>query len=60
LIGIIKVTLQSARCNNKDKADFSCLFIYGLRDQVTRDWRKFENEELHVPYFSPNIISMKK
>jgi hypothetical protein len=35
--------------------------IFGLkRDEVTRDWRKLHNEELHNLYFSPNIISMIK
>jgi hypothetical protein len=26
------------------------------RDEVTRDWRKLHNEELHKLYSSPNII----
>jgi hypothetical protein len=26
------------------------------RDEVTRDWRKLHNEELHNSYSSPNII----
>jgi hypothetical protein len=35
--------------------------IFGpKRDEVTRDWRKLHNEELHNLYFSPNIIRMIK
>jgi hypothetical protein len=30
------------------------------RVEVTRDWRKLHNEELHNLYFSPNIIRMIK
>jgi hypothetical protein len=31
--------------------------IFGLRrDEVTGDWRKLHNEELHNLYSSPNII----
>jgi hypothetical protein len=26
------------------------------RDEVTREWRKLHNEELHILYSSPNII----
>jgi hypothetical protein len=29
------------------------------RDEVTGDWRKPHNEELHNLYASPNIIRMK-
>jgi hypothetical protein len=32
----------------------------GKRDDVTGDWRKLHNEELHNLYFSPNIIRMIK
>jgi hypothetical protein len=33
--------------------------IFGLkRDEVTGDWRKLHNEELHNLYSSPNIIRM--
>jgi hypothetical protein len=33
--------------------------IFGpKRDEVTRDWRKLRNEELHNLYSSPNIIRM--
>jgi hypothetical protein len=33
--------------------------IFGpKRDEVTGDWRKLHNEELHNLYFSPNIIRM--
>jgi hypothetical protein len=35
--------------------------IFGpKRDDVTRDWRKLHNEELHNLYSSPNIIRMIK
>jgi hypothetical protein len=35
--------------------------IFGLkRDEVTREWRKLHNEELHNLYSSPNIIRMIK
>jgi hypothetical protein len=35
--------------------------IFGpKRDEVTGDWRKVHNEELHNLYFSPNIIIMMK
>jgi hypothetical protein len=35
--------------------------IFGpLRDEVTGDWRKLHNEELHNLYFAPNIIRMIK
>jgi hypothetical protein len=35
--------------------------IFGpRRDEVTRDWRKLHNEELHNLYSSPNIITMIK
>jgi hypothetical protein len=30
------------------------------RDEVTGDWRKLHNEELHNVYSSPNIIRMIK
>jgi hypothetical protein len=31
--------------------------IFGpKRDEVTRDWRKLHNEELHNLYSSPNIM----
>jgi hypothetical protein len=30
------------------------------RDEVTRDWRKLHNEELHNLYSSPDIIRMIK
>jgi hypothetical protein len=33
--------------------------IFGpRRDEVTGDWRKLHNEELHNLYCSPNIIRM--
>jgi hypothetical protein len=35
--------------------------IFGLRrDEVTGDWRKLHNEDLHKLYSSPNIIRMIK
>jgi hypothetical protein len=35
--------------------------IFGpKRDEVTGDWRKLHNEELHNLYFSPNIIRIIK
>jgi hypothetical protein len=35
--------------------------IFGPRkDEVTGDWRKLHNEELHNLYSSPNIIKMIK
>jgi hypothetical protein len=30
------------------------------RDEVTREWRKLPNEELHILYSSPNIIRQIK
>jgi hypothetical protein len=35
--------------------------IFGpKRDEVTEDWRKLHNEDLHNLYSSPNIIRMIK
>jgi hypothetical protein len=35
--------------------------IFGpKRDEVTGEWRKLHNKELHNLYFSPNIIRMIK
>jgi hypothetical protein len=35
--------------------------IFGpKRDEVTGEWRKLHNEELHILYSSPNIIRMMK
>jgi hypothetical protein len=35
------------------------LRIFGTnRDEVTGDWRRLHNEELHNLYSSPNIITM--
>jgi hypothetical protein len=28
------------------------------RDEVTRDWRKLHNKELHILYFSPDMFRM--
>jgi hypothetical protein len=37
------------------------LRIFGpKRDEVTGEWRKLQNEELHILYFSPNIIRQMK
>jgi hypothetical protein len=30
------------------------------RDELTRDWKEQQNEELHNLYFSPSIIKMIK
>jgi hypothetical protein len=35
--------------------------IFGpMRDEVTGEWRKLDNEELHTLYSSPRIIRMVK
>jgi hypothetical protein len=35
--------------------------IFGpKRDEVTGDWRKLHNEELHNSYSSPSVIRMTK
>jgi hypothetical protein len=35
--------------------------IFGpKRDEVTGEWRKFHNEELHILYSSPNVIRQMK
>jgi hypothetical protein len=35
--------------------------IFGpKRDEVTWEWRKLHNEELHDLYFSPNIVQVIK
>jgi hypothetical protein len=35
--------------------------IYGpTRDEVTGEWRKMHNEEIHILYSSPNIIRQNK
>jgi hypothetical protein len=35
--------------------------IFGpKRDEVTEEWRRLHNKELHALYFSPNIIRMIK
>ena len=35
--------------------------IFGTkRDEITGEWRKLHNAELHVLYFSPNIIRNHK
>jgi hypothetical protein len=35
--------------------------IFGpKRDEVTGEWRKLHNEELHILYYSPNIIKQIK
>jgi hypothetical protein len=38
----------------------SVSILYPKRDDVTGDWRKLHNEELHNLYSSPNIIRMIK
>jgi hypothetical protein len=30
------------------------------RDEITREWRKLHNEELHILYSSPDIIKQIK
>jgi hypothetical protein len=30
------------------------------RDEVTKEWREYHNEELHILYSSPNIITQMK
>ena len=30
--------------------------IWGKRDEITREWRKLHNAELHALYCAPNII----
>jgi hypothetical protein len=35
--------------------------IFGpKRDEITREWRKLHNEELHGTYTSPNIVRVVK
>jgi hypothetical protein len=35
--------------------------IFGLRSvEVTRDWRKLHNEDLHNLYSSPNMIKSRR
>jgi hypothetical protein len=35
--------------------------IFGpKRDEVTGEWKRFHNEELHILYSSPNIIRQIK
>ena len=34
--------------------------IFGLKDEVTREWIKLNNEKLNDPYTSPNILQMLK
>jgi hypothetical protein len=36
------------------------IWYFGKRDDVTGDWRKLHNEELHNLYSSPNINRMIK
>jgi hypothetical protein len=36
------------------------MLYYRKRDEVTGDWRKLHNEELHNFYSSPSIIRMMK
>jgi hypothetical protein len=53
----------------KHDVNVYCLSVIGVtmlrtsapkRDEVTGDWRKLHNEELHNFYSSPNIIRMIK
>jgi hypothetical protein len=39
---------------------FCLLRLLSKRDEVTGDWRKLHNEELHDLYSSPSIIKMIK
>ena len=34
--------------------------IFGLRDEVTGNWRRLHNEEINVLYSSPNIVRVMK
>jgi hypothetical protein len=34
--------------------------IFGPKEEVTGEWRKLHNEEVHNLYSSPNIIRMIK
>jgi hypothetical protein len=42
---------QNMACNQIKKC---------LRDEITGEWTKLHNEELHILYSSPNIISQIK
>jgi hypothetical protein len=45
----------------KNMENLIILIIFGpKRDDVTGDWRKLHNEELHNLYSSPNIIRKNK
>jgi hypothetical protein len=35
-----------------------CVVFNVLRDEVTGEWRKLHNEELHGLYSSPNIVGV--
>jgi hypothetical protein len=34
--------------------------IFGSKREEDGSWRKLHNDELHSPYFSPNIIRVMK
>jgi hypothetical protein len=41
--------------------NFKLRTIFGpKRDEITREWRKLNNEEVHILYSSPNIIRQIK
>jgi hypothetical protein len=48
-------------CHIKERAQNRVLRISGpKRDELTGEWKKLGNEELHILYSSPNIIRQIK